>query len=617
MRTAFTTAGASVSDVVCVPDSPPPASGLPGRLGRLPRPVRAPFTLAYRAARKVRRSLRRRGTARRALTPQLAGADLVIAESPEVARVALASGATPRAVWVLAAPRTRLVSDSGGLASDLARLAPQVGGFLTDSELARESVERATAAVRPRVEIFPPLATDRACPECEDRADATRDGLAAPVATLAEWRALLRSARAGEGEASAHGYAQARVPGATWEPAARRSDWSFSADADMRLRLEAPVAWQAAVQDRAASALLADVTPVAPSTPRPSVKVLLSGYDLKFAFELADRLDRRTDIEMMVDEWPALGRCSARTPEWLARADAVFAEWARTSAVWMSKRKRPGQFLVVRLHRFELDAPYPRDIAIENVDAVVYIAPLFGRRIRDELGWPVEKLVYIPNYIDLDWLDRPKLPEARFTIGFVGIEWARKRFDLALDLLAAVRREDPRFTLAVRSVMPWENRFARTDPTEREYVSWCFSRIEQDPLLRGGVIFDPPGRDMARWFRKVGHILSTSDEEGCHTAVGEGMGSGAVPLVRPWPGAAEVYDKRWVYESLDQAVAAVLACADEDVWAARAADAKAEIRRTYDPRLVVEAWADLLHGDVTGARRHFAEFAGMDGHECR
>ena len=335
--------------------------------------------------------------------------------------------------------------------------------------------------------------------------------------------------------------------------------------------------------------------------------MLVSGHDLKFARELAETLDLRTDLDVVIDEWPHLSYRNRSTDAHLRRADAVFAEWARTSAVWLSARKRPGQFLAVRLHRFELDSPYPRQIAIDNVDAVVYIAPLFGRRIRDELGWPADKLVYIPNYLDVDWLDRPKLPQARFAVGFVGVEWSRKRFDLALDVIAAARREDPRFHLVVRSVMPWRNHFAWARPDEREYATWCFERIQRDPLLRGGVIFDPPGRDMARWYRRVGHILSTSDEEGSHTAVSEGMASGAVPIVRPWPGAAELYGQEWIHESTDAAVAALLAGADADDWAQRALRARAEVRRSHDPVAVVNAWADLLHGEVAAARSYFAD----------
>jgi glycosyltransferase involved in cell wall biosynthesis len=338
---------------------------------------------------------------------------------------------------------------------------------------------------------------------------------------------------------------------------------------------------------------------------------VLAGFDLKFAADLGERLNRRTDLELEIDDWPALAQQTDHTLARLERAQSIFAEWARTSAVWLSKRKRPDQFLAVRLHRFELDAPYPREMDIADIDAVVYIAPLFGRRIRDELGWPVEKLVYIPNFLEVDWFDRPKLPGAQFTLGFVGLEFIRKRFDLALDLLSEVRRSDPRFTMVVRGVMPWDNKYAWQNPEEREYVGWCFERIERDPLLRNAVTFHSPGRDMARWFRRLGFIVSTSDEEGSHASVAEGMASGAVPVVRPWPGAAEIYDKEWVHGSTSEAAAAVLASADPVVWAERSARAQREIRRSHNPTAVVEAWADLLHRDVAGARRYFAEFSPL------
>jgi glycosyltransferase involved in cell wall biosynthesis len=331
----------------------------------------------------------------------------------------------------------------------------------------------------------------------------------------------------------------------------------------------------------------------------------VSGFDLKFVRELAEHLANRPDLEVTVDEWPGLAERSPATKELVAAAGSILAEWARPSAAWLSEQKQPGQILVVRLHRYELDFPYPRQIDIANVDAVVYVSPPIGRRIQDELGWPADKLVHIPNFLAVARFDRPKLPEARFGLGLVGMEWMNKRLDLALDLLAAVRRQDRRYTLFVRSVMPWENQYAWSQPAERQYVSWCFERIERDPVLRGAVSFDPPGRDMARWYRRVGHLLSMSDIESFHMAAAEGMASGAVPVIRPWPGAAEIYRGEWIHRSVEDAAAAVLANADPDAWQERAASAKAEITRKVDPAAVVCAWADLLHGDLAAARSQF------------
>jgi glycosyltransferase involved in cell wall biosynthesis len=625
VRAAFESAGAQIDDATIQPAAAePPAEGTPGtgRAARLPRVVRRPAALAYRGARQVTRSIAREvrsrsGAARRSraaarrLAERLDGADLVIAESPGAAEAALSLGATGGRLWVLALPPERLYASlHTGYSGQIARIAPRLGGFLADSELARESIERAAADCRPRVEIFPPLATDRACPECGSMDSPSTPHQPDGPGQLATWRRLLHTAAEGARPA-AYSFPASRLLGqaADWAPASWL-DWSQERQGVSRriAAAEAATGWTSERQARAADRVLVAALPARSATGRRSRKTLVSGYDLKFVGELGARLDNRTDLNVTLDSWPYLGHRSAQTDRLLADADSVFAEWARPSAVWLSQHKRPGQLLVVRLHRYELDCPYPRDIDIDKVDAVVHISSPIGKRIRDELGWPAEKLVYIPNYLDTDWLDRPKLPGARFGIGFVGMEFMNKRFDLALDVLTEVRGQDPRFSLHVRSVMPWDNVYAWPRDEEREYVGWCMERIERDPLLRGAVRFDRPGRDMARWYRRVGHVLSMSDIESFHLAAAEGMASGAVPVIRPWPGATEIYGKEWIHPSVEAAAETILASADASVWAERAGRAREEIRASADPVATVEAWADLLHGDVAGARRRFAPF---------
>lgn len=642
---AFARAGATVEEVVWQP--PPPPAGLARQaprarpwLARFPPPIRRPVARMGGGLRRgIRRMTRMDMSVRQGqrLPLDLDRARLVICESIDAAAAAIASGVSRQRVWALALPHDRLhAGEPTGFAAEVARAADKLGGLLTDSELARDSLERATAASRTPVEVFPPLAVDRPCPEhscARVTADngwresgshppAQPEGEIHPAAAqLALWRRMIDlSGEAGSVD-TPYSFAAARLyrAGARWRPSSRPA---WSAVSDHRHSVDRPdpspasldlAGWSAEGQDRAALRLWASATPRSPRRPRRSRAALVGGFDLKFARELAERLDHRTDLDVVVDEWLSLSQGTRFTEGRLRHAESIFAEWARTSAVWYSRHKRPDQFLAVRLHRFELDAPYPRDIAVENVDAMVYIAPLFGRRIRDELGWPVDRLVYIPNFLDLDWLDRPKLPDARFAIGFVGIEWSRKRFDLALDLLARLRHEDRRFTLVVRSTMPWHNRYAWADPAEREFVGQCLERVEQDPWLRHSVIFDEPGRDMARWFRRIGHILSTSDEEGCHTSVAEGMASGAVAIVRPWPGAAEIYGREWLHQTIEEAADAVLTGTDPDVWAEQGARAKAEIRQTHNPEAVVDAWADLLHGEVECARAHFVRYSQLSG----
>jgi hypothetical protein len=629
IREAFAAAGAEVMEVAWRPTVTPPAPTAAARprprLAWLPRFVRQPLVWTYRTLRRSGQALRQRrvtagvagrvNSQRRLISAQLQGAALVVAESAEAAVDAVNAGTPARRAWALALPADWWVNPATDPAARAAATG-RIGGLLTDSELAREALERATAATRVRVEVFPPIAGDRECPVCRSTGSldmpappAVGDDVPGPC-QLAAWRALTGPTSAAPPDPPySFPAARLRGPTASWAPP-DRSDWSQTTTST-----PLPVAdpggradWSTGAQDRAARAVLDAVAPPhLPVRRRPPRTALVSGFDLKFARELAEHLDDRPDLDVIVDEWPGLAKRSPATARLAAAAGSILAEWARPNAVWLTQQKRPGQILVVRLHRYELDSPYPSQIDTANVDAVVYVSPPIKHRIQAELGWPVEKLVHIPNFLAVARFDRPKLPEARFGLGLVGMEWMNKRFDLALDLLAALRRQDRRFTLFVRSVMPWANRYAWARPAERQYVSWCFERIERDPLLRGAVNFDPPGRDMPRWYRKVGHMLSMSDIESFHMAAAEGMASGAVPAIRPWPGAAEIYRREWIHGSIEDAAAAVLVNADPDAWQDRAERAKAEIARKVDPAAVVQAWADLLHGDLAAARSQFQD----------
>ncbi len=66
-----------------------------------------------------------------------------------------------------------------------------------------------------------------------------------------------------------------------------------------------------------------------------------------------------------------------------------------------------------------------------------------------------------------------------------------------------------------------------------------------------------------------------------------------------------------MHGSAADAAAAILGNADPEVWAERSAAAVAEMRRRSDPAAVVDAWADLLHGDVDRARGYFAAYARL------
>lgn len=548
------------------------------------------------------------GAAAEPVDPRLAGlasARLVIAETERDVLAAVHAGVPAARVWLLAVPPERVApGEPVGWAGGLRDAVSSIGGVIADSYDAAGVLERVLGHVR--TVVLPPLAHDRPCPRCADLPSSEpADG--APIkGTQAQpylelWWRLGRT----PGESESYSYAAARFgAGHSGARPPELASWGLPG-AEPKVE-PSDIEWDRKAQRVGARRLLAMLPPaleLAPdSEPR---RVRVFGTDMRFMRELANRLDDRADLNVEVDEWRSAGAKNDGITEPLARgAHTLVAEWCRPNAVWLSEVKRPDQQLIVRLHRFEVEAAYPKQLDIDQVDAVVYVSPHMGRRIRDELGWPAEKLVYAPLYIDAPRFDRPKFPGAQFTLGMVGIVPRLKRLELALDLLAEVRREDPRFNLLIRSQMGWTHKPSWQQPAEREYVHRCLERIEKDPLLRGAVDISY-GADMPAWFRKVGQVLSLSDVESFHAGLAEGMASGAVPVVRGWPGASELYGEHWIRGGVDDAAASVLSAADPGVWAARSERAKAEVAERFAPDRVIDAWADLSLGRVSEAARRF------------
>jgi glycosyltransferase involved in cell wall biosynthesis len=387
-------------------------------------------------------------------------------------------------------------------------------------------------------------------------------------------------------------------------------DAAAAAAADPRLYRRAADRTSRAAQqftlDRAAERLRGYLARALPAkeatTPAEKLKVVVAGHDLKFFTPLLDYLRLQPDLEVRLDQWAALGKHDPGTSRELAGwADVVICEWCGPNAVWYSRHKRRGSRLLVRLHRFELASPYPGQVKIGAVSQVVCVSRHYTRLTREQTGWPEAKVVTIPNAIDVAQLDRPKLDGARFHLGLIGIVPSRKRLDLALDVLEELRREDDRYLLFIKSGMPWEHWWVWQNAAEREHYASALRRVQRSALLRGAVVFDDAGPDVAAWLRRVGFVLSTSDDESFHVAPAEGMASRAVPVLRHWPGAETIYDTRWIHRGPDDMAAAIAALGDEAGWRRAGDEAHAQAAAAFNLPRMFEAWRGLLTKDLDPA----------------
>ncbi len=335
------------------------------------------------------------------------------------------------------------------------------------------------------------------------------------------------------------------------------------------------------------------------------LRVVVASHDLKFFTRIADHLAGLPGVELRFDHWEALSVHDVSASEAaVAWADVVICEWAGPNLVWYSSHKRPGQRLITRLHRFELGAGWLADVRPDAIDQVVCVSPHYAQLTAERTGWDPQRIVVIPNWVDVDQFDRPKLAGAEFTLGMIGISPHRKRPDLGVEVLARLRRLDRRYRLAVKSKLPWDYWWIWRHPEERAEAERLFHRLHDDPLVAGAVTFDGFGADVASWLRRVGWVLSTSDDESFHLAPAEGMASGAVPALLPWPGADTIYDPMWIHADPASMAEAIHSITAMGRWDHERHLARDQVRASFPLDAVCDTWARVLVEDISPDTAH-------------
>ncbi|MEN2751835.1 glycosyltransferase [Psychrobacter sp. FBL11] len=291
-----------------------------------------------------------------------------------------------------------------------------------------------------------------------------------------------------------------------------------------------------------------------PDIPKPAKKtrVLVAGHDLKFFTLLQSKLEASGQFEFLIDQWQGHNKHDeVQSRKLLEQADVIFCEWCLGNLKWYSHHKMPHQRLIGRFHAQEVRVPYMGEANWNAIDHIGFVSEHIRKQALDTFeGFPIEKTSVIPNYLDINkFTPKQKTGEARYTLGMIGVAPQSKRLDRALDLLESLLEKDNRYRLRVKGKNPLDYNWLLQREDELAYYQQVFKRINSNPKLRYKVIFDPPGDDVNEWFTMVGFILSPSDFESFHMAIGEGILTGAVPIIWDWEGAAEIWGKDFVYNN--------------------------------------------------------------------
>jgi glycosyltransferase involved in cell wall biosynthesis len=293
------------------------------------------------------------------------------------------------------------------------------------------------------------------------------------------------------------------------------------------------------------------------------VNILFNGHDFKFLQYLIDYYLQRQDFRVIMDHTGGHTIADKKKSTGLLKdADLIFCEWALGNAEWYSHNKLPGQKLVIRLHLQEMTLRYLDNMKWENVDQIVFICEENMEVFLQRFPFMVEYTSLIYNLIDCEKLNVQKLPDACFNLGFIGLAPKRKAPHLAIEIFRRLKKTDDRYILYFKGKNPLEYEWLRARAEENAYYLDFYKEVNASDLV-DSIVFDDFGDDMPAWFSKISFILSTSDFEGSHQAVAEGMASGTLPVIRNWAGADRLYPDQFVVQSAEKAVELILSFQDE------------------------------------------------------
>ncbi|UTX35553.1 hypothetical protein NNL26_04820 [Micrococcus luteus] len=342
-----------------------------------------------------------------------------------------------------------------------------------------------------------------------------------------------------------------------------------------------------------------------PAAPAPRVRVtaeprrvVVAGHDLKFAGALMDRL-RADGHEVRVDAWRGHARHDVERSRALAAwADVVHCEWSLGNLAWYSRHlDSPHRTtrLTSRLHLQEAGTAFPSRVRQDALDEWVFVAEHVRAQVLRDTRFPAARTSVVPNAVAVP----PTLPDGdddrRFVLGLVGVLPERKGLHRALDLLATLRRVEPRHTLRIRGHHPEEVGWMAQRPTAAAYYRAQLRRIETDPMLAGAVAWDPHGPDMPAWYARVGVALSVSDFESFHFTLPDGAAHGCLPAALAWAGADLLYPAAWLSPDVaTMAEALRRATADARAWRSAVAQARVHVGHHYDTAPVTRRLTDAV-----------------------
>ncbi|MFJ4209602.1 glycosyltransferase [Paenarthrobacter sp. NPDC089675] len=319
-------------------------------------------------------------------------------------------------------------------------------------------------------------------------------------------------------------------------------------------------------------------------------RLLIAGMDLKFISPAIPAMRELYDIRL--DEWTGHdAHDPEKSRELLEWADVIFCEWLLGNAVWYAKHKRPHQRLVVRLHRFELNARFGHEVDQSKVDCFISVSLHTSEDMIRTFGMDRTKVRIIPNYLDVKAYEKSSNPGKTTRLAMVGMLPKLKGYHRALELLHYLNTHGD-FTLTVFGKGPLDLPWVYKNPIERSYYESCEQYIV-DHNLSEKVTFSG-WVDTKTALADFGFVLSLSDLESFHVAPAEGFASGNQGVFLTWHGVDYIYPEDYIFDDIFGIRDYILRNQDLDTFNRNAERGQKFVRERYSLEFFVSLVQEAL-----------------------
>lgn len=214
-----------------------------------------------------------------------------------------------------------------------------------------------------------------------------------------------------------------------------------------------------------------------------------------------------------------------------AESDVIIVDWLNHNTNWVIDNTSANKKIIVRVHSYEVLSFFPLTINFGRVDGLIFISPGIRDMFFEMWGWLLPKNM-LTTVIDNIRCKERICPDVSLTvkgrekmIGMMQYALPVKDFRFAIEVFKHVYEKDNEFKLLLCGQTLTEIRSAENNLLLQEINAFPEGVIQELGYVT----------DVGSFFRRVGYMLSTSEREGSHESIIEGMAYGCVPVVRDWP----------------------------------------------------------------------------------